>query len=342
MNDLYINLSPKSKEKLTHVSRKVSLNSRKSNSDFSGCSMYEIAEKSKLKFVKLLKPLYLFIMAVFFISLMNICTKILFELYSDIGIHTINFFKGFHLILLSMLFMKIDKIDLSSTKNFDKNFFEKGILRVILLIIVYIFSILSLKYTKFSNFISLMQIGPLFIIIFQKTLDKEKFSKKDGKFLMLVGFAIVLISLENYFPSNFLISGVIYGFIASLFFSSSIIIQGKFPMHIYVFLFLLGSILLCISLILIPINSESIEIFDFNCFFLLFLIGITSFFGHYFSLKTLKRNNTFFVEILLNFTVFLAFFYGYYFFDEGISFFSFWGTMIIIGVNLYRIIINSN
>jgi drug/metabolite transporter (DMT)-like permease len=339
MNDHYFNLD-RPKEKYTGSSRKISGSSRRTGSDFSEFSSYDFTEKSKLKFVKLLKPLYLFVMSVFFISLMNICTKILFELYRNIGVHTINFFKGFYIILLSMLFMKLDRIDLGIVKNFDKSVFETGILRVLLVTTVYIFSILSLKYTKLSNFLSINLIIPLLILVFQKTMEKEKFSKKDGKCLLMVLFAVLLITTENILSQNFYFCGVFYGLIASVLFSTSVLILKKFRIHIYIFLFLLGSILMCISILLITIYKEKSESLDFNSFFLLFLTGTTSFFAHYFLLKTLKRSNTYIIEILLNFTIFLAFFYGYYFFDESINFLGLIGSLIIIGVNLYRNVIH--
>jgi len=221
--------------------------------------------------------------------------------------------------------------------NLDKNVFEIGILRVMLVSLVYIVSILALKYSNFTNYFSISLISPLFYCIFQNSMEKEKISKIDKKSIYLTLLAVVFFLVNAIIERNiYNVLGILLSLASSFLISTTLFLVKKFNFHIYVFLFLVGCVLVTFSLFYIPINDENFEEVDGFSIVILVLIGISQFFYHYFSLKSFEKGLSNINEYLVNFFILSAFFYAYFLFNEVLTIMNILGGIVIIGMNIYR------
>jgi drug/metabolite transporter (DMT)-like permease len=313
-----------------------------------------------------IKSKFLLLVSILFMSLSVLIIKILFQSHQQNMSHshnTINFFCGFYMFIFSILFIKIDNINLGLKKNFNKLEVDYLLIRALSGFLAIHFTIRALDSMRLVSAATLIYLSPV-ISTFILMIHKREKVKINDKICLLGSFFIIIIFFiqqiyfdckdnknltsreedkdyfynyiesENFFKDSF--SGIIFSLIAAVLNSINSVIDKKvcYEYHSYVILFTTGTL----SIILTPIfMSMSQDQFFMNPrnFVLLFVLGSCIFLGSYYTHKTIEANCLLINSSLHNISLIMAYLYAFIIFDEPLTVYDGVSAILIILVNFY-------
>jgi len=292
-----------------------------------------------------IKSKYLLIVSIIFMSITMLFVKLLFQSQSEIqnSHNSLNFFSGFYMFILSLIFIKVDNIKLDSKKNFNKSEFDYLIIRGLTGFFSMHFTIKAIKQMRFISAATLFYLAPVLSTLIQMLHKREKIKKID-KICFLSCILIILIfmiqdliyhkyDLEYLNDSTM---GIIYSVIAAILHSLNNSLDRKVSneFHSYTIQFVIGTF----SLILTPIfmsMSEDKFYMSPRIFVLNFIQGTSLFYGLYFCQKSIESNTLNINSSLHIITLFLAYVYTVVIFDEPFTTFDIISTIFVVIINFY-------
>lgn len=309
---------------------------------------YSLHKHNTSSFGHEIKSKYLLVVSIFFMSLSLLFIKILFHSHHAIphSHNTLNFFCGFYIFIFSMIFTKIDNIDLTNKKNFNKGEIDYLIIRGLLGFLYNYFKILALQNMRLISAVTLVCLSPIVSTFIVMNQNREKIKRNDKLFLLLAFLIITIFIVQDYsyeyadeeknsvFEDSLL--GVIYCIIAAVLNSINSIIDKKIcsEFHSYSILFVTGVFSMVLSPIFMAISGDKFFMGTRN-FMLFFLLGASSFFGYYFNHKTIEANNLLINSSLQNITILLSYIYTIFVFDEPFTEYDIFASSLIIFINFY-------
>ena len=226
------------------------------------------------------KSFYLSI-SVFYFSLYLLCLKILLKLslptIPSLGVSS--FIINFNNMLLSILFMKLDQVNLIECIYFDKigNYFIKIIINYIKILL----TIRSLYHIKLFSFILILNMSPLLISFFSIRSNYNLYNFSD----FIHYFMFILIIIYEFLMHNKIsIICVIAIMLIDTLITFTKITSVKKNIHPYIIDFGSSLIGIAISPIIMSINEDSFLI-SFSQYLLFTIICFAYFLNHYFELK---------------------------------------------------------
>jgi hypothetical protein len=226
------------------------------------------------------KKLYLSVSVLYF-SLYLLCLKIILQLslpeIPSLGVSS--FIINFNNLFISILFMKLDQVNIMEYLNFDKigNYFIKIIINYIKILL----TIRSLYHIKLFSFILILNMSPLLISFFSIRSNYNLYTYSD--FIHYFMFIFIIIC-EFLVHNNISTLCVITIMLIDTMITFTKITSVKKTIHPYIIDFGSSLIGIAISPIIMSINADSFLI-SFSQYILFTIICFAYFLNHYFELK---------------------------------------------------------
>jgi len=293
-----------------------------------------------------IKSRYLLIVSILFTSLSFLFIKILYyshydTLHSD---NTLNFFCGIFLFIYSLIFLKVDNIDFSQKKNFNKSEFDYFLMRSILGFLANLFTIKALNNMRLISSSTLFCLSPVMTTFIEMKKLREKFKQVDKICLIgsIITFVLFIIQDFSYSLSSSVVffydsfSGVIYSSIAVGLNCINSLIDKKicYDFHSYSILFMTGAVSITLSPILMSFANDQFYMTTKNLV-LFFLFGSSCFFAFYFNQKTIEANPLLVNSNLRCCIILLSYMFSQYILDEPFTHFDIFCTSIVILINFF-------
>ena len=270
--------------------------------------------------IQMLKNVFYLICNILFYSLYLLSIKILFCLQTlhtnhvHITSSVVLFFIGFYQVLLSSLFMKVDHLQITKPKVFNKSEIDELILRGVFEFVNNIFLVLSLSHMRLASAVTIFFLSPIirtFMYLKQKMDPIENYDKLCYICSLLVCLIFVLQVLykENsseYFKDNF--KGTCYSIITAISMGISSLSERKTcnEFHPYIISFVVGLFGVSICPLWMSVVNADLDVGS-NEVMLFTFCGICFFFKFYYEQKylqlmqnTMSSSNNYFVIILLH------------------------------------------
>jgi len=226
------------------------------------------------------KTFYLSI-SVFYFSLYLLCLKILLQLslpeIPSLGVSS--FIINFNNLFISLLFMKLDQVNLIEYLYFDKigNYFIKIVINYIKILL----TIRSLCHIKLFSFILILNMNPLLISFFSIRSNYNLYTFSDFIYYFLFIFMIICEFLVHNKISTLCVIAIM---LIDTMITFTKITSVKKTIHPYIIDFGSSLIGIAISPIIMSINADSFLI-SFSQYLLFTIICLAYFLNHYFELK---------------------------------------------------------
>lgn len=320
-----------------------------------------------------IKSKFLLLVSILFMSFSVLMIKILFLSHQqyeqneqnqqnqqkhNLSHNTINFFCGFYMFIFSILFIKIDNINLSLKKNFNKLEIDSLLIRSLSGFLAIHFTIRALDSMRLVSATTLIYLSPV-ISTFMLMIHKQEKVKFNDKLCLIGSLCIIIIFVaqkiyfeakkesnvednldldldlsDTEFKDSF--TGIIFCLIASCLNSINSVMDKKvcYEFHSYVILFTTGTIAIILTPIFMSISQDQLFINPIN-FLLFFVLGCCIFLGSYYTHKTIEANCLLVNSLLHIITILMAYFYAYVIFDEPVTIYDLLSGILIIMVNFY-------
>ena len=226
------------------------------------------------------KGFYL-IISLLYLSLYLLCLKISLALSIPIipGVGVSTFLINFNILLMSLLFMKLDQIDLLELLYFQK--YGNLFLKIIFNYINIVLTIKSLQYIKLFSFILILNMNPLLISFFSIRSNYNLYTFSDFIYYFLFIFMIICEFLVHNKISTLCVIAIM---LIDTMITFTKITSVKKTIHPYIIDFGSSLIGIAISPIIMSINADSFLI-SFSQYLLFTIICLAYFLNHYFELK---------------------------------------------------------
>jgi drug/metabolite transporter (DMT)-like permease len=245
------------------------------------------------------------------------------------SVNVIIFNLNFCQIFFSIIFIKIEHIDLENQKVFNLNQIDELIMKGVMNYCLNIFIIYSLVYNSFLNTIVFFYLSPIilsYIYLKQKMDNIKKIEKKN--------YLLALLVCIIFFIKNF--KGTFFSIFSSILLALNQLIDPKTcnNYHPYIINFISNAIGLIITPILMSINNDLFTIG--YCENLLFLIlSFCSFYSFYFKQKSFQFNQNIYRSNINYISIILGYFYSFFILKEKIDILIVIGCIMIIVINYY-------
>ena len=253
------------------------------------------------------------------------------------------FFMGIFQIIFSLIFMKIDHIDITKTKNFNKNEIDELIFRALVEFINILFILLSLSNMRIVSSITIFLLSPIirtFILLKQKMDQIKKFDKLCYAFLFVVCLIYLMqdFYIEEEKKENFIDNyiGTVYCMISAVTIALTSISEKKTcnDFHPYVIVFVSGLFGVSISPIWMNIQGVSFDVTPSDC--TLFVFSAFCFFFMFYYNQKFVQMSFFLNKSGLNYiTIVLGYGFSIFILDEPITLSDILASVISILVNFY-------
>lgn len=288
------------------------------------------------------KSLYMICCSIMFNTFTLLILKILFHSHHKFADsnNTVNFFIGFFQIIISLIFLKTDKIDLSLKKHFNQGETDYLLIRSILGFLFNHFTICAMRNMRMVSAITIIFLSPIITTFIIMAKHRETFKKND-KISICVCILVIAIYLirdkdndDDYISDN--IKGIIYSTIAAVLYAVNNVIDRKInnEFHSYVVTFVIGVYTVIISPIFMFFNNDKFMI-NVTIFVLYFILGMSWFFGFYFNYKIIELNSLLVNSQLHYISIALVYFFSFFVLNERFGIFDIIISLIIIVVNFF-------
>lgn len=292
-----------------------------------------------------IKSKYLLLVSIIFLSLNFLFIKILLHSHHDIphSANTITFFSGFFMFFFSIMFIKIDNIDLTRKRNFNKSDIDSLFIRAFLGFLSVYFTVKALQTMRLISTVTLLYLAPIIsgFFIMKKNLEKIK---ENDKLCILAAILIVLV----FFIQNFTytlnedvdvkdsLEGILFSLLTVLVNSLNNIIDMRVSeeFHSYTLLFSTGLLSIVLSPILMAFSHDHFFMNTRN-FVLFLLLGASSFFAIYFNYKMVEASNLLVNSSMHNITILLSYVFTLVIFDEYFTYWDVFASLLSMVINLY-------
>jgi drug/metabolite transporter (DMT)-like permease len=293
-----------------------------------------------------LKSIYLLMVSIIFTSLTLLFIKILFSCHSKIhnSANSINFFCGLCLFIFSLIFLKVDQINLDIKKNFNKSEFDFLLIRSLLGFFSIYFTIVSLENMRLNSAVSIIYLSPMISTYIIMLKNREKFKPNDKIFFIFALFVIFIFLFQDFDDATEKdeeiekdsAKGVVFSLIAAGLNSINNILDKKVcaEFHSYVILFVTGAISIILSPIFMAIYHDRAYMSTRNLSVYI-LLGVSCFFKFYFTHKSIEINSFIINSPIQYLTIGLTYVYSFLIFDEPITFYDVFASGLIILINFY-------
>lgn len=290
--------------------------------------------------IQIIKAKFFLLSYVLLFTLYLLVIKILvLPLSSNPSSIIIVFFIGVLHIIISSIFMKIDHIDISKPKMFNKKKIDELLIRSFIEYLKNVFIVLSLKNMRLAPSITIFFLSPTirtYITLKQKMDRVKKFDKLRYALGFLVCFVFLFQTfsqkekaLDNYY-------GTIFAMIVALFFAVGYVTDQKtcFEFHPYIIMFTSG--IFAVSLGPIWMSCYSIQ-FSVGYYEvgLMCMGGLCNFLSFYFRQKNMKWTNISNLSSLNYLTILLGYAFGFLVLEEGVTMSDLLGSVITGGVHYF-------
>lgn len=206
------------------------------------------------------------------------------------------FFLSFYQVLISIILMKIDHIDISSTKVFNKTEVDELIMRCFIEFLQTVFTLLSLSNMRLLSAVTIFFLSPIiraYIVLKQKMDEIKKLDKICYCLSLIV--CLIFFSQDCYVIDNEnfrdTIKGTLYTIIATVLIALNAITEKKTcnEFHPYVILFVTGLLGVSFSPIMMSAACNEFKV-GIGEFVLLCICGVCGFFSGYYNQKFTQMN----------------------------------------------------
>jgi drug/metabolite transporter (DMT)-like permease len=289
------------------------------------------------------KSLYMICCSILFNTFTLLILKILFHSHHKFADsnNTVNFFIGLFQILISLTFLKIDKIDLSLRKHFNQRETDYLLIRSILGFLFNHFTICAMRNMRMVSAITIIFLSPVFTTFIIMSKHRETFKRNDKISICMCVSVIVIYLLrdkdnndDDYISDN--MKGIIYSVIAAVLNSVNNVIDRKInnEFHSYVVTFVIGVYTVILAPIFMFFNSDEF-IINLTIFSLYFILGMSWFFGFYFNYKSIDLNSLLINSHLHYISIGLVYFFSFFVLNENFGFFDIFISLLIIVINFF-------
>lgn len=253
------------------------------------------------------------------------------------------FFMGLFQIIFSLIFIKIDHIDITKDKNFNKNEVDELIVRAFSEFINILFILCSLSNMRIVSSITIFLLSPIirtFILLKQK-MDRIK---KSDKLCYAFSFLVCLIFLMQDFyieeekKENFIdnYKGTVYSMISAVTIALTSISGKKTcnDFHPYIIVFVSG--LFCVSISPIWMNIQGVSLDVTTSDYTLFVFSSFCFFFMFYYNQKFVQMSFFLNKSGINYIIIgLGYGFSIFILDEPITLSDILASVISILVNFY-------
>ena len=295
--------------------------------------------------IQMIKNVFYLICNILFYSLYLLSIKILFYLQTlnmnqvHITSSVVLFFIGFYQVLLSSLLMKVDHLQITKPKVFNKSEVDELILRGVFEFVNNIFLVLSLSHMRLASAVTIFFLSPIirtFMYLKQKMDPIENYDKLCYicSLLVCLIFVLQVVYKEN-FKDNF--KGTCYSIITAISMGISSLSERKTcnEFHPYIISFVVGLFGVSICPLWMSVVNADLDI-GCNEVMLFTFCGICFFFKFYYEQKylqlmqnTMSFSNNYFVIIIIGYL------FGMLVLGEAVTVIDVVASLIAILVNYY-------
>jgi hypothetical protein len=279
---------------------------------------------------KISKSYFLLYGSIFFKELYYICIIILQKFNTlHLPSNKLFFLICLYQVFLSVMFMKIDHIDITKKKYFNTTKFDFLIIRCIVECLKTLSIVFSLSNIPYLSCRIIFYISPTFVTYIYLKLKMDSIKRTD-KICYILTFLVCIIFFIQY------MKGTIYGVIASIFISINILMQNKTcnDFHPYFIVFLSNVFGIFLSPIFINFYDSVLTI-GYCEHILCFLCCISGFFDFYNSHKYAKLGCLLERTFIYFISLFLSYLFSIIILDSNPSLIDIFTTLIIIPVSYY-------
>ena len=281
---------------------------------------------------KEIKKTFYLSMSVLYFSLYLLCLKILLQLslpeIPSLGVSS--FIINFNNLFISILFMKLDQVNLIEYINLDKigNYFIKIIINYIKILL----TIRSLYHIKLFSFILILNMNPLLISFFSIRSNYNLYNFSDFIYYFMFIFMIICEFLVHNKISTLCVIAIM---LIDTMITFTKITSVKKTIHPYIIDFGSSLIGIAISPIIMSINVDSFLI-SFSQYLLFTIICFAYFLNHYFELKYACYSLNQGYQIVMNVVVaFLYIIYSHFLLKENNHIYSYAFLCLSFIIHIY-------
>ena len=276
------------------------------------------------------KSYFCLLISIFFRSIFFLLIKVLIlSINMNPSVNVIIFNLNFCQIFFSIIFIKIEHIDLENQKVFNLNQIDELIMKGVMNYCLNIFIIYSLVYNNYLNTIVFFYLSPIilsYIYLKQKMDNIKKIEKKN--------YLLALLVCIIFFIKNF--KGTFFSIFSSILLALNQLIDPKTcnNYHPYIINFVSNAIGLIITPILMSINNDLFTIgYCENLLF--FILSFCSFYSFYYKQKSIQFNQNIYRSNFNYISIILGYFYSFFILKEKIDILIVIGSIMIIFINYY-------
>jgi drug/metabolite transporter (DMT)-like permease len=288
------------------------------------------------------KSLYMICSSIMFNTFTLLILKILFHSHHKFADsnNTVNFFIGFFQIIISLTFIKVDKIDLSLKKHFNQSETDYLLIRSILGFLFNHFTICAMRNMRMVSAITIIFLSPVITTFIIMTKHRETFKRNDKISICMCVFVIIVYIIRDRDNDTDLVDdnlkGIIYSVIAAILNAVNNVIDRKInnEFHSYVVTFVIGIYTLIFAPVFMFFNSDKF-IINMTILILYFILGMSWFFGFYFNYKTIELNSLLINSQIHYLSIALVYFFSMFVLNEQFGFIDIFSSCVIIVINFF-------
>lgn len=299
---------------------------------------FMLADRTKIeadqKKANNIQILFLAVCSAFFYTLFFIFTGIIREKIVHIKSHSLTYYSGVTLVILSITFIVFDEIDLNDKRNFSKERLEYFFLRCIFGFLFVLSTIYSLSTVNILIFSFVMHLHNLTNNISFSIINKHRLNSNN---LYSLGFNLMILSITlHFFFSDWTLVGLLWAGVAAVCNSASKVMDAQVSKdyHSYLIILFIGIIIVLLEPVRISFELKSFRI-SFNELILNVISGTFLFFYLYYFHKASDHENFLEIRIIQYTSLFGTFLLVWLFNLSNITVLKTMAMISLVGVSMF-------